>query len=281
MGILSAIPKAIVIAMQIALAALLVLAVVPLAIGGLDVEDIEAEPPEYHKGVITVSATATVNANLFFDITDFGYTVSVVSGDERIGIFEEPGMTISKKGTTYVKIEAEIPLTTVMMLLLLGAVDEDQDTRLELTIRGSTMSGMISASAQMDLFVPTVVNADEPVIVTTPDGDDIVSLALKLETNVLSDIMDLIPSWVKIEIGDTLIAFTKTTVGDDTVITINWTSDDPDKGLMESIENAVAAGGGIDIRITDSEGTDVKIHLTKEQAQFVVEALKIIMELIL
>jgi hypothetical protein len=278
MGILSAIPKAIVIALQIALAALLVLAVVPLAIGGLDVSDIESEPPEYEDGVITFNASATVNANLFFDITDFGYSVSIVSGDERISISEEPGITISKKGTTYVDIRMEIPLTTVMMLILLGAVTEDQETRMELTVHGSTMSGMISASATMDLLVPTVADVSGPGVILTTDEDDIMSIDFDMEADLLSDFLDMIPSWVKIEIGDTLIEFSKVA---DNKIEITWTS--ASGGLIESIEDAIAAAGvdGVKIHITDSEGTDVYIYLTKEQAQFILEILKIILGMIL
>jgi len=278
MGILSAIPKAIVIALQIALAALLVLAVVPLAIGGLDVSDIESEPPEYEDGVITFNASATVNANLFFDITDFGYSVSIVSGDERISISEEPGITISKKGTTYVDIRMEIPLTTVMMLILLGAVTEDQETRMELTVHGSTMSGMISASATMDLLVPTVADVSGPGVILTTDEDDIMSIDFDMEADLLSDFLDMIPSWVKIEIGDTLIEFSKVAGNK---IEITWTS--ASGGLIESIEDAIAAAGvdGVKIHITDSEGTDVYIYLTKEQARFIVEILKMILEMIL
>jgi len=280
MGVLSAIPRAIVLAMQIGLAALLVLAVVPLAIGGLDVSDIEAEEPEYEDGVITFSASAVVDANLFFDITDFGYSISIISGDERISITEEPGITISKKGTTNIDIRAEIPLTTVMMLILLGAVTEDTETRMELTVRGSTMMGMISASAQMDLLVPTIANADEPEILLTPGGDDIISISLELETDVLSEILNMIPDDIVINIGGTVITFSKTTVGDDTSIEFDWASATPGKGLIESIEEAIAAAiagggdGGIDIEIMG-----ITIHLTKEQIQFIIEVLKIILEL--
>ena len=279
MGILSAIPKGIVIAMQIALAALLVLTVVPLAIGGLDVSDIEAEPPEYKKGLITFNASATVNANLFFDITDFGYSISVVSGDERITLSEEPGITISKKGTTDINIPIEIPLTTVMMLILLGAATEDQDTRMELIVHGSTMGGMISASAQMDLWVPTVTNVDDTVVLTT-DGKDIESLAFDLRADVLSEILKAIPDSVTIEVGGTVITFLRPIPGDDTYFTIDWKIDgsvpDPADGLIESVERAIADGGadGIDVHIP---GLIDPIHLTKEQAQFIVEVLKIIL----
>jgi hypothetical protein len=245
----------------------------------LDVSDIEAEPPEYKKGVITFNASATVNANLFFDITDFGYSISVVSGDERITISEEPGITISKKGTTYIDIQMEIPITTVMMLILLGAATEDQDTRMELTVHGSTMSGMISASAQMDVWVPTVTNVDDTVVLTT-DGKDIVSLAFDLRADVLSEILKAIPDSVVINVGGTVITFLKPVPGDDTYFTIDWEIDgsvpDPADGLIESIEKAIADGGadGIDVYIP---GLIDPVHLTKEQAQFIVEVLKIIL----
>ena len=285
MGVLSAIPRVIVVAMQIGLAALLVLAVVPLAIGGLDVSDIEAEEPEYEDGVITFSASAVVDANLFFDITDFGYSISIISGDERISITEEPGITISKKGTTDIIIKAEIPLTSVMMLILLGAVTEDTETRMELTVRGSTMMGMISASAQMDILVPTVANADEPDIELAPGGDDIISMSLNLTTDALSDILDMIPDHMEVEIGGTLITFDKSAApGGEIEIEFEWISKVLGKGLIESIEEAIAAAiagggdGGIDIKFFD--GTNwITIHLTKEQIQFIIEVLKIILEL--
>jgi len=279
MDVLSAIPKGIVLAMQVALAALLVLAVVPLATGGLDISDIETEPPDYRDGVISFSAAATVNANLYFDITGFGYTVSVISGDERMIISEEPGIPISRKGATDIDIRAEIPVTTVMMMLLLGAVTEDHETRIELTVRGSTMSGMISASAQIDLFVPTVADADENIVLTT-DKDDIVSMTLNLKTGVLSDILAVIPDHLEIDIGGTVITFSISTADGETYITIDWEIDDtvltPVDGLIDGIEKAIADGGDDGIYI-DIAGIGVPVHLTKEQAQFIVEVLKIIL----
>ena len=264
--------------MQIALAALVVLAVVPIAAGGMDINDIEAGPPAYDDSIITVSVTATVTTNLYFDVTGFGYTVSIVSGGERISVSEEPGMTIPRKGTTDIDILAEIPLTTVMMVLLLGAVTEDQETRIELTVRGSTLGGMISVSAEMDILVPTIANIAEPDIELTSDGGDIESMSLGLRTEVLSEIIASIPDNVKIIIGGTELIFSKTSSGSETDIELSWTAASG-KGIIESIEEAIAAAGGDGIDIMIDGYTD-PIHLTKEQAELIVDVLKMIMEMV-
>jgi len=286
MGVLSAIPKGVVLAMQIALAALVVLAVVPIAAGGMQIDDLRSDLPEYENGVISVNAKATVTTDLYFDITGFGYDVSIVSGGNRITFAEEPGMTIPKKGSTDIDVQVEIPLTTVIMMLLLGVFSEDQQAKIELKIGGSTLGGMISVSAEMDVFAPNIVDVTECEIDMTPDGNDIEYMGLKFRIKILSDIIDLIPDLnAKINIGGTEIIFSKAKVPDpgkesERDIALSWAAG-PGEGILESIEAAVAAGGGDGIDITYDDGSGPQdIHLTKEQADLIVDILKMIMGVI-
>ena len=148
MSKLSLIPKGVVIAMQAALVSLVLLAIVPIASGGLEV-NIESGPDiDYDDHFLRISLVGNADADIYFNITDFRYDIIITSGGQVMNVFESDSMTISRKGVTPIDMDASVPLTSVLMMLLL-CVDES-DMILTVNTSASTLGGMISLSASAD-----------------------------------------------------------------------------------------------------------------------------------
>ena len=273
MSRLSLIPKGVVIAMQVSLVSLILLATVPLALGGLNV-DIESGPDvNYDASVheLVVSLKGQAHADLYFDITGFRYDISITSGGERMYVYGSDDMGISRKGSTSVGMDASVPLMSALMMLLL-CVDSD-DMILTIEAKGSTLGGMLSLKACSDIVLAEDV-VSSSVNVT---GADIGSFK---ELNVTffvpsSDLADEIfgPGGIVIDVmdGSDVVATFAVVVSPSAGgydITVNISSSDP---LIGAIEGARSSNGGIDVEYDGAPS-----ELNKGQTDLIVGTLKIL-----
>ncbi|MCL2607065.1 MAG: hypothetical protein FWD92_00695 [Methanomassiliicoccaceae archaeon] len=162
MSSLSAIPKTVVAAMQIALVALLLLTVLPMATGGLSIDVDDSTSMEYDEDTHTFTMRMSVNidADLTFDITGFRADIWMTSGGNTFIVYESDIMTIPKKSSAEYTFYAEIPLTTVMMMML-GSLDHGNSV-ITVNIYASTLGGMISVAASVNI---PIVDGGSPIVI--------------------------------------------------------------------------------------------------------------------
>jgi len=265
MGILSSIPKGIVIAMQVALAALVVMAAVPIAAGGIDVENLETNLDYVDdEFLVRVSISAALKTSLFFDITGFGYSVSFTSGSETLPVFNSENVTIPRNGTAEIDERADIPLTTLIMMMLLGASSGHPGVDVNLAVRGSTLGGMISASADVSVMAISITDVLKTMV---PHGtDDMDSLYMEFNIHTLpGDIFPPSGLDITVTIGGTVCTFKVTSSGD---VTVTWNSSG-DGIINDIMTNTTDIGISITYNGNSSE-------LTKGQADLIVDVLTII-----
>lgn len=157
MSVLSAVPKGFVIIMQVSLVALLFLAAVPIAVGGMDVTFAGRDVTCTGDAIRVEVNGDVVTSGLYFEITGFGYDASVSSGGRTVPLFTAAGVTIPKDGITPVTVGADIPMTVLAMMILYSASSGGDDVVMTFTVRGSTLSGMISAAVSVS---GTVISVD-------------------------------------------------------------------------------------------------------------------------
>ncbi|MCL2143815.1 MAG: hypothetical protein FWH44_06140, partial [Methanomassiliicoccaceae archaeon] len=264
MGKLSLLPKIIVTAMQVTLVALILLAVVPLAMGGLNVDGYDDSEinydPSTHK--VTVHLEAEITTDLYFDITGFYCDAVITAGGESV-LIHSVEMDIPKNGTTPFKFDAEIPVTTFVMMTLLAA-ENDTDIVVTVNIRGSTLSGMITASVSVD----TVITEDLGAVITVAD-DHIHAEFTVPDSEMLDDILKELPSGsVTIDIGGTICTVTYDPVTGKVVIDV--TSSAPGTtSIIDDIEGARNSDGSVDV----SYDGGPPVTLTEEEADQLIEML--------
>jgi len=271
MSKLSLIPKGIVTAMQIALVSLILLAVVPIALGGLDV-DMEGPEIRYENHSVIVSLDGSANSDLYFDINGFRYDISITSGGERMHVHGSDGMTIPRNGSTSIGIDVDIPLTSVIMMLLL-CVNDENGMIMTIDAGASTLGGMLSVSASVDRVI-----AGDVVGIIEADGTDIGSFDelrahFSVPSSELSDILFGPGTPVSmIAIGDMVIHITDLTTGAGVYdITLIITAS-AGGSITDDLTDAMDAGGRVHATYDGSS----PVELTKEQTDLIVNSLNIL-----
>jgi hypothetical protein len=159
MSLLSTVPRVIVIAMQVALAALVILATVPLVLGGIEVNVTEKAEISYEDHALRIGMSADVSANLYFDVTGLRYGAYISSGGMVVPLRKDKEITTH--GT--VVIEERVPLAILAMMTVCGA-SANCDTIISVDIRGSTLGGMISGSARADTVIADVIGRGDAIM---------------------------------------------------------------------------------------------------------------------
>ncbi|MDR0334530.1 MAG: hypothetical protein LBH69_01420, partial [Methanomassiliicoccaceae archaeon] len=124
--------------------------------------------------------TAEVGTDLYFDITGFRYDACLTSGGRT---FFAAVTDVGTIRDTKLEIREEIPLAALVMMMLCG-VSGDADTVLSVGIRGSTLGGMISASARANTVIADIVRGSVTV------NDDL--SVLNAEFTAAAEIGDII-----------------------------------------------------------------------------------------
>ena len=270
MRFLYLIPRGVVIAMEAALVALILLATVPIATGGLDVSDPEVDT-EIDGQMIKVNLSAHVRTNLYFDVTDLHLDLALSSGDNTYSV---PGAShnIPKNFDGRVELEAEMPLIMGMMILLCGVsdgTDDDHDVILTVSAGASTLGGMISVSVDIGLEVAAGIDGT----ITIGAGDKTVKAKFTVPGSDILDDIFASGTWpVTAAIGDLTCVISFTDNGDGTYeVSVDMTSSSG--SVTDAIDNARNSDGGVTITYGG-----VTIVLTKEQTDLIVDILKMLCE---
>jgi len=265
MSLLSTVPKVIVIAMQVALAALVILATVPIALGGVHVNVTEPAEITYDDYAVRVTMAADVDTDLYFDITGFRYNVYVSSGGRT---FLAGGEDIGTVKNTNIRISAEIPFAVLAMMMLCGTPD-DPDLTVSADLRGSTLGGMISASARVDAVVADIGN----IIVTVNEDMSELHAGLTVDADIGSIADDIFGhGTVIVKIGDVTITVAPGIYTDGSytvVVTVTCSSGPIIEALEKALENA--SEDGVTVYY---DGTEYK--LTEEDVKEIIEILKML-----
>ncbi|MDR0790936.1 MAG: hypothetical protein LBE47_00170 [Methanomassiliicoccaceae archaeon] len=154
MGKLYLIPAGVVIAMQAALVALVLLATVPIAMGGISVDSKDGASVSYDRGnnILRVDFEAEIRTDLNFSIEGFSCDVRMASGDIAIKLYGTGDITIPGNGATDLKVNAGVPLVTLMMMMMYGSLS-DAETSAVIDVHGSTLGGMLSLAASVDTLI--------------------------------------------------------------------------------------------------------------------------------
>ena len=272
MSWLSTVPRVIVLAMQVSLAALVILATVPIVMGGVDVDVTEDPEITYEDHELKFTMEFVIDTNLYFDITGFYYGVYLKSGGQTLTVKEEDIGTL--KHTT-VRIEEGIPLVVLAMMMVYGAAG-DGDTVITVEIGGSTLMGMISVSVKVDTVV---AEAGSSTVTMNADGSELnaeFTVPPSL-SGILDDIFDEIagelPATIKIGDTEVTVDIVKEADGSYTV-TVDAISS-PGSTLIEDLEAALAAldaDGNITIEING-----IEYKLAKEDVDFIISILGLLM----
>jgi len=273
MSLLSTVPRVIIIAMQVALVSLVLLATVPIAMGGVDVDVTKDPEIKYNDYSVEFSMEMVIDTNLYFDLTGFRYSVSLTSGGHTLSVVPETDLGTIKHTT--VTINGEIPLTTLAMMMVYGAAS-DTDTVMTVAIRGSTLMGMITADVKVNTVITDAVSGDVTVnadgselsaVFTVPEG------AYDLFDDIYDDIFGSGP--IAIVIGGVEITIDATLAGGSYTFTVDVTCSSGST-ILADLEAALAAAdadGNITITING-----VTYTLTKAEVEFIIGMLKIMME---
>jgi len=272
MSKLSLIPKGVVIAMQASLVALILLAVVPIALGGLEVD---AGDPEidYSDYALTVTLEGDAHSDLYFEIS-IRYNVSITSGGEMMLVYGSDSKTIPRNGNASIDMDAKIPLTSVIMMMLL-CVDES-DMIMTVEARASTLGGMLTLSAGTDTVIADeILSVDNKgIAVTGADIENFTELKTKftLPSSDLSDsIFGKAAGSVLIKIGGFECRMDWTYASDDYTITVNI--DGTGSSVIDDINSERNADGSVGVSY---DGTSSS--LTSEQTDLIVRVLSVLYE---
>jgi hypothetical protein len=210
MSRMSLIPPGVVIAMQAALVILVLLATVPIATGGIRVNSDDGANITYNdpKGVLEVGFDADISTNLYFSVDGFRCDVYIVSGDICVGVYNEDDITIPGKGSASVSVHADIPMITVIMMMLYGPSSGYNEAAIVFDVRGSTLGGMISLDANVrTVIAETAVSKLVMSNGTSADTVNRLTATFSVQKNSITDQMFGSPS-SKITIGDITVTMT-------------------------------------------------------------------------
>jgi len=272
MSLLSAVPRVVVAAMQIALVALLVFTVIPIAAGGLNVDINDSAGMEYDEETHTFTMQVSVNidADLAFDITGLRVDAWMTSGGQKLLVYESETMTVPKKSSDTYTFELNIPLTTVMMMMLTTL--DDHGSYMTVNVYASTLGGMISVSAGIN--IPVAYDAEFPEI-----EKELTEEGLTVSFNVpnegmIGDLFETISEKnVSGMIGNAEFRFEMITDGDEYAVKLEMLST-TDDSLIDSVRDAPRNGqGGINV---DYGGNIVE--LTEEQTDLIISVLNMLYE---
>ncbi|MCL2786502.1 MAG: hypothetical protein FWD81_04705 [Methanomassiliicoccaceae archaeon] len=258
MGRLSLIPKGVVTAMQVALVALVLLAAVPIATGGLDVTGGETNVSyDDSDHTITFEMDMSAGTSLYFEI-NAAYDVSLRAGNVTVPLYEGERV-IPSSGTAVLSGEADMPLVCFIMMMVCAAANGSDVTVIG-DLKCSTLGGMLTLSASVVTVIATISNIDL-------DVDDI---EMNISFTVSGDITDSIfgSGISEIVIGDVIISISSSSTGDayDAVITM-------DAGgipLTEALEAAADAAAD-DVPVTYD---GVAYEIGKDDVLFIVHVLE-------
>jgi len=261
MSLLSAIPRGVVLAMQLALVSLVLLATVPIATGGVQIDNADPEVKfDDTTYTVKVDMTASISTNLYFDVTGFSAGVSLSAGDQCFELYRINDMTIPRKGTDIALsgTSHEMPLMTFVTMMVYGAF-RDENVVLVLDIRGSTLSGMMSMSTSVSTVVADI--SDGSMTLTS----DSLSASFTVPASELIEEIFASGSTITIDIGDPHTLTCTVTLGPGGVITVTMDVIPPATSLIEALETAIA--GAVDGKVkVYYDGNEVEMTLEQVTA---------------
>lgn len=262
MSLLSAIPRGVVLAMQLALVSLVLLATVPIAMGGVQIDNADPEVKfDDTTYTVKVDMTASISTNLYFDVTGFSAGVSLAAGDQCFELYRINDMTIPRKGTD-IDLKGtshEISLMTFVTMMVYGAYC-GENVLLVLDIRGSTLSGMMSMSTSVSTVVADMTDGSMTMTSSSLSASFTVPAS-----ELIEEIFAGGP--VTIKIGDLECTVT---LGPGGVITVTMDTGASGASLIEALEAAIAAATGDTVTV-NYNGTDYT--MTKEQVTAMISML--------
>lgn len=261
MNLLPLLPRCIVIAMQASLVALVLLATVPIAMGGVNVDVKQPAELNYADYELTLTMAADVSADLYFDLTGFRYGVHLVSGDSRLFISGEDLGTVHD---TAVEVDAAVPLVTLVMMMLRGA-SYDCDTSISVNIGGSTLGGMISGTARAD--IPIADNVGGSISV----NGDLSALSAHIIVSRSDLLLQIFGPGVTIQIGDLICTIAFTDNGDTFDISVAFGSSSG-RPLTDIINDSRKTDGSVDVYYDGAAAKELK----KEYVDFTICVLELL-----
>ncbi len=136
-----------IILVNLAIVAIIVLSVLPLASGGLRIHlpQEELAKPSYENNVAKFTIPMDIYNGGYFDITDFSVHFRVSDGDYLIADHASDPVTIVKGRTTQVNIDMELDLSTVPTTELKRLVFESTRLNVEVGMAAGYSMGLIKA----------------------------------------------------------------------------------------------------------------------------------------
>ena len=257
--------KAILKITQIAVVAVLVLSVIPLAAGGI-VPSIENEPTATIVNEnLLLEGSLKVESTLMWDITDFSYKLEVVQGDIKIAESSPIDLTIRKGETTYLPFSIEIPMLDMALLMLSSGVGAGgfigaMEIPLRMTIQGNYIQGLAGFNMTLDLSI----KLDEP-----SGGYG----SLKYSGNILKGTAEfdasgifggMINEEIDIEIDGLSFGFVKVSESG-SIITVDVEIGNSSKDLLDALKDA----GDVTVKIGSDE-----VHLNDEEIAVLIDMLE-------
>ncbi|MFA5452327.1 MAG: hypothetical protein WC248_01980 [Candidatus Methanomethylophilaceae archaeon] len=271
MNVLHATLKLFVILISLSLLALVVLAVYPVATGGLNVTQdeeltIETDPtiPIY----FDITGQFTITSTMPYDINDVNPQIYMESADKsvRVDLYNEGEFTVPSNGSHTVIIDTKVLIPELLLFLIVDNQSSTSETGmyLPLTVEvgGSYMQNMMRLDINADIDAKVVDSGHVENTVTEYSGGNLIKITCVM-TDVEGTLVSMIPEFdmtisdCPVEISVTV---TEKTDGRYDIAFIVNSTDDSD--IIDDLNSSTIGGMTINVSVNGSEPIPIFLNET-------------------
>jgi len=259
MNLLHATLKIFVVLISLSLLALVVLAVYPVATGGLNVtqdEELTIETDPMVPIYFDITGQLTITSTLPYDINDVNPQIYMESADKsvRVNLYSEGEFTILKNGSHTVIIDSQVLVPELLLFLIVDNQGSSSETGmylpLTIEVNGSYMQKMMKLGINADIDAKVVESGHVEDTITEYSGGNLIKITCAV-TDVESALN--IPEFY-MTISDYPISIsvtlTESTYGCDITFIVNSTDN---SDIVMNLNAAAIGGMTINVSVNGSE----------------------------
>lgn len=271
MNVLHTTLKLFVILISLSLLALVVLAVYPVATGGLNVTQdeeltIETDPtiPIY----FDITGQFTITSTMPYDINDVNPRIYMESADKnvRVYLYNESEFTVPSNGSHTVIIDTRVLVPELLLFLIVDNQSSTSETGMYLpltaVVGGSYMQNMMKLNINADIDARVVESGHVENTVTEYSGGNLIKITC-LMTDVKGTLISMIPEFdMTISDCPVEISVTVTEKADgkyDIAFVVNSTDD---SDIINNLNNAAINGMTANVSVNSSEPIQIFLDET-------------------
>ncbi|MFA6709743.1 MAG: hypothetical protein WC067_00115 [Candidatus Methanomethylophilaceae archaeon] len=268
MNLLHVILKIFVILISLSLLALVMLAVYPVATGGLNVtqdEELTVEIDPVVPIYFDITGQLTITSTLPYDISDVDPHIYMESTDKsvRVDLYKEGKFTIPSNESHTVTIDSRVLIPELLLFLIVDNQESVSETGmylpLTIEVNGSYMQEMMNLSIDADIDAKVVESGHVEDTITEYSGDDlirVISAVTGIESPLNIPEFYMTVSDCPVDISVTL---TESTSGCDIDFIVSSTDN---SDIIEDLDAAAIDGMTLNVSVNGSEPFQVFLNET-------------------